>query len=228
MDSSNGKGRHSPPKTIRLAIAQRGHRLHNIWWVWSYKLRESCLLPSDAALFHFALLEADPRVVSYVLEAPSLATEMGGALVGTRFDAEVRLTDGTTTWDEVKWDIDSCNSERPLQLPAQAQLAAQHGVLYRLFTVEDLRPHTNRVWNCLRMLQVLQAAQPFSVASARTCVLARLSSSPAMIGELRGVDQQDEALNLAAVFGLMLEAAVTFDLDSGPITDGSEIRLVRS
>lgn len=214
-----------PQQTIRRAIAQRGHRLHNIWYVWSYKLRRPCVLPSDSALFHWALLECDSTVASYELEAPSLATEIRGEIVGTRFDAEVTFVDQTIAWDEVKWDIATGDPERDLQLQAQSQLAAQHGIRYRLFTMEILQPQISRIWNCLRMLQILQAAQEFSLASARTGVLSRLLAGPAEIGELRCIDQQDEGLNLAAVFGLMLESAITGDIDSAPMTDRTMVRL---
>lgn len=227
MQISDKKTRHSLPTTIRLAIAQRGRRLHNVWCVWSYKLKQPFVLQSDVALFHFAVLEADPTVESYEFEAPSLVTETRGEIVGTRFDATVMFSNGAITWDEVKWEIDSGDAEQSLQLEAQAQLAAQHGARYRRFTVELLQPFTNRVWNCLRMLQVLQAAQSFSVASARTCILARLTSGPATIGELRCLDFPDEALKLAAIFGLRLEASATIDLDSGPITDASIVCLAR-
>ncbi|MFT3850286.1 MAG: hypothetical protein QM739_16920 [Propionivibrio sp.] len=227
MQISDKKARHSPPTTIRLAIAQRGRRLHNLWCVWSYKLKQPFVLQSDVALFHFAVLEADPTVEFYELEAPSLVTEIKGESIGTRFDARVRFVDGAVAWDEVKYELGSDNSEASLQLQAQSQLASQHGARYRRFTVEMLQPFTNRVWNCLRMLQVLQAAQSFSVASARTCILARLTAGPATIGELRYLDFPDEALNLAAIFGLRLEASATIDLDSGPITDASIVCLAR-
>lgn len=216
---------HTPPKTIRLAIAQRGHIPHNIWVFWSYKLRKVFLLPSDRAVCYFALLEGDSTVVSYELETPSLVTAVGNAIVGTRFDATVRYRDGSISWDEVKGDIDSRESEPPLQLQAQKQLSAQHEIRYRLFTDDDFLPQMNRVWNCLRMLQVLQAAQSFSVARPRTSVLSRLSSGAATIGELKSLDQNDQALNLASVFGLMFESAITGDLDLRPISDGSIVRL---
>jgi hypothetical protein len=219
MPTTHGTTGRESPRTIRLAIAERGHRHHNIWYVWSYKLRRSCVLPSDAALFHWALLEADATVTSYQLEAPSLVTSIRGEDVGTRFDAEVKFVDGTVTWDEVKWDIAGHDAARNLQLQAQSQLAAQYGIRYRLFTMDDLRPHTNRVWNCLRMLQTLHAAEAFSVASARTCIVSRLLSGPAVIGELRSLDKGDEGLNLAAIFGLLLESAITGDIDSAPMTD---------
>lgn len=216
---------HSGPKTIRLAIAQRGHMSHNIWVVWSYKLRKTLLLPSDAALCYVALLEGDSTIVSYELEAPSLVTTVNNAVVGTRFDATVRYVDGSVSWDEVKRDIDSTAPELSLQLQAQSQLSVLHGIPYRLFTSNDFLPKMNRVWNCLRMLQVLQAAQPFSVARSRTSVLSRLASGPATIGELKSLDQNDEALNLASVFGLMFESAIIGDLDSKPISDGSIVHL---
>lgn len=217
---------HTPPKTIRLAIAQRGHMPHNIWVGWSYKLRKTLLLPSDPSLSYVALLEGDSTVVSYELETPSLVTAVSNTVVGTRFDATVRYADGSISWDEVKGDIDAKASELSLQLQAQSQLSAQHGIRYRLFTYDDFLPQMNRVWNCLRMLQVLQAAQSFSVARSRTSVLSRLSSGAATIGELKSLDQNDEALNLASVFGLMFESAITGDLDSRPISDKSIVRLV--
>jgi len=217
---------HSAPKTIRLAIAQRGHMSHNIWVAWSYKLRKTLLLPSDAALCYVALLEGDSTVVSYELEAPSLVTTVNNAVVGTRFDATVRYVDGSVSWDEVKRDIDSTAPGSPsLQLQAQSQLSVLHGVRYRLFTSNDFLPKMNRVWNCLRMLQVLQAAQTFSVARSRTSVLSRLSSGAAAIGELKSLDQNDEALNLASIFGLMFESVIIGDIDSKPISNESIVHL---
>lgn len=209
---------HQAPTTIRLAVAERGHKLHNLWSVWSYKLQKSCLLPSDPALFHFALLESDLRVRSYELEAPSLAIRLNHEVVGTRFDAEVHFKDGTVAWDEVKGDVEAIDDAQQKQLEAQAKLAAAHQVLYRLFTINELKPHTTRVWNCLRMLQVLQAAKEFSVAGARTLVLSRLCGGVASIGELIETGGDDRGITLAAIFGLMLDGSVLGDLESTPLT----------
>lgn len=225
MNTAIGRGYNKQPTTIRLAISARGHRMHNIWSVWSYRLRRSFLLQSDVALFHWALLESDPTIASYELEAPSLATKVSGETVGTRFDAAVTFRDGSIAWDEVKATLESNDPRHKIQLQAQTQLAAEHGAQYRLFAEANLRPHTTRIWNCLRMLQVLQAAQAFSVARARTSVLSLLASEPATIGTLRRIDQGDEGLNLAAIFGLFLETAIVGDIDSAPLTDRTEVRL---
>lgn len=214
------------PSTIRLAIAERGHRVHNLWYVWSYKHRRSFVLPSDPALYHWALLEADSTVASYELEAPSLTTEIDGVSVTTRFDATVHFKDGHIAWDEVKSQSSKTDIRQELQLKAQAQLAAFNSVQYRLFTLAELQPQLNRVWNCLRMLQVLRAANQFSVADARTRVIPCLVGGVKTIGELRTLAPGDQGLNLAAIFGLVLEAAATIDLDSAPLTDHSTVKLI--
>jgi hypothetical protein len=221
---SNSKVRKAPT-TIRLAIAERGHRLHNLWVVWSYKLQETCLLPSDAALFHFALLESDPTVATFKLESPSLSTFPGNDPVGTRFDAEVFFKDGRISWDEVKADLRTLDEAQKRQIEAQRFLAVTHGVLYRLFSLKELAPHTNRVWNSLRMLQVLHAANGFSVAAQKTLVLSRLCGGSASIKELIELGDGDRGLVLAAAFGLMLDAVIYGDVESAPLT--LETRLFR-
>jgi hypothetical protein len=142
MLTTLGRTGRESPKTIRLAIAERGHRHHNIWYVWSYKLRMPCVLPSDAALFHWALLEADTTVASYQLEAPSLVTGIRGEVVGTRFDAEVRFVDGTVTWDEVKWDIAGQDAARNAPAEGPQERGSNDAIQGRL----GLRP---MFW-CLR------------------------------------------------------------------------------
>ncbi len=220
-----GKSKTSPT-TVRLAVAQRGHKIFNIWYAWSYKLRTELILPSDPALFHVALLEADPNVKTYVLEAPSMVAHMHDEVVRTRFDATVTFRNGSKSWDEVKWDLPTPDSDRPNQIRAQSQLAAENGVEHRIFTAEILARQATRIWNALRMLQVLHAAEDFSVAMGRTSILNRLLAGPSSIGELRQVEKQDEGLNLAALFGLVVEGAISCDIDSAPLSDRTIVSLM--
>lgn len=217
---------HRAPTTIRSAMAARGRRLHNLWYVHSYLSDSVCILPSDAALFHFALLEGDPKVLKYELEAPSLETTINGEAVGTRFDAQVFLKDGTEEWHEVKADKTLNEVDNSSQLKAQRLLAEQHGVQYRLFTLKELNSQIVRIWNVLRMLQVIHAAHKLELASARTVAVSHLLLGPLPLGEFRSIHQADEGINLAAVFSLLLDGAVTADIDSAPINDWSLITRV--
>lgn len=211
--------------SIRVAAAERGHRLHSLALVYSYKNQVTLIVPSIPALFHVVMLETDRNVASYVLEQPTYAAMIDGERVWTRFDATVRQKVGGTTWDEVKGDVAKEALLQTPQIQAQISIAAEHGEQYRLFTLADFRDHQNRIWNGIRMLSTVQRARTLTLATARTAIVARLLHRPATQGELRQFADGDEGLNLAALYGLYLDGRVDADLAAGPVTDLTEFRL---
>lgn len=212
-------------KTLRLAIAQRGQRLHNLWWLWSPKCKKFLTLPSDAALAHAALQEGDPDVIRYELEAPSYITQVAGITTGTRYDSTVYLTDGSKCWDEVKAEENAAAINDTEQIKAQRLIAQEHGTTYRLFTQKELKPKLNRIWNILRGLQCIAAAQRFQMSASNTVILAHLNAGPSTIGKVRLLGDGDEGINLAALFSLLFRGDVVTDLDSQAIDDESVVVL---
>jgi hypothetical protein len=219
----------NPPKkfakkresNLRSAIADRGHLIYNVWVGYSHKLKQTLVLNSDVAVCHVVMLETDPHVIRYVLEAPSHVTVLDEKTVRTRFDASVYFDDGTFTWDEVKSDLTAEQAKRSEQLRAQRQIAAEHGVNHRVFTRDDFTRHLPRIFNGLRMLKTLGAARDLSLAVPRTAILAATASGPANHGTFRGLAEGDQGLNLAAAYALLLEGVLTTDLGTGPISDGT-------
>lgn len=215
----------NPTSSVRAAAAQRGKKLHNLWWIWSRKNNEYLILPSDAALCHVALLEGDSQVERFELEAPSYSTQVAGVTIGTRFDATVFFRDGTSAWDEVKAVENAKEVEDSDQIKAQRLLSAQHHKTYRLFTKEDFLPKLDRVWNLLRILQCVAAAKDFPLAAHKTFILAKLGGGPATLRDLELVGDKDVGLLLAATFDLFLDGHVSIDIDSHAIDNFSLVTL---
>ncbi len=169
-------------------------------------------------------MELDTGVQSYELEAPEYRTQIDGEWVTTRFDAKVKRWNNTERWDEVKYEI-SDDPDETMQRRAQIQLAREYGAEYRLFQAKDFEGQLTRVWNGLRMLQTIAMTKNYSLAAARTFLVARLLSGPCTLSEVRTLGDEDDALNLAAAFALTLEGRAYMDLDSEALSDMHSIAL---
>ncbi len=207
------------PNTLREFVRQRGQHAHNLWVCYSAKQNRELHLTSDYAMCHVVLLECDPEIVSYTLEAPEHCTQIAGKWVGTRFDATVIYKDGHQEWHEVKALRDFFDTRENDQIAAQMQIAEEYGTQYKLFTDEEIRPQLHRIWNGLLMLSCLSAAREHSLMPYRTVIIATLMAKPQPIGALRHLVDGDQGLLLAALFELVLQGHVLLDMDSKLLTD---------
>ncbi len=201
------------PSPVRAAVAHRGHRIYNLWMFPSHRLDRTLILSSDVHAMHFALLEIDQRVTRYTPEAPSASTLVSGELVSTRFDATVEYDDGEEVWQEIKAEFALDAVDDTPQIKAQKQIAADTNRRHQLITRADVEPKANRVWNAFRILQTLKMAKRFSIAPARTAVVAALLRGELQVQQARTLDTGDPALNLAALFSLYMDKTVTANLD---------------
>ncbi|WP_146036019.1 hypothetical protein [Pseudomonas sp. LFM046] len=123
----------TPANALLARIRSRRSTRSYLWLVYSHKIRSDLILESNHELAHWLLnIEFDPQVVDFWIPT---ANELYGDLRGgrrTRPDVVARNADGVSEWHEVKaGHVDEVNASE--QIKIQHELAANNGMLYRLF-----------------------------------------------------------------------------------------------
>lgn len=122
-----GIGR-SPRSKLRRSIPDiyraRGHRVNNLWLVYSPKTDRDWLLPSDRQLVHWLVfLESDRDVLSFDLAPDPVISHDEIESRATELDAIAIYRDRHVEWHEVKAGATLRDSDRS---QFQAQVAAAH------------------------------------------------------------------------------------------------------
>ena len=140
------KAGRSPRATLRRSIPDayrtRGHRVNNLWLVYSVKTDRDWLLPSDRQFVHWlTFLETNPEVVTFDLAPEPVLSHDDKECRATELDAIAVFRDQHVEWHEVKAGTVRQDADRS-QFLAQEAAAHDAGAIYRIFNDQDLRPNS--------------------------------------------------------------------------------------
>ena len=215
-------------KRLRDLVKHRGHRIFNIWYVYSPKLGRDWVLDSDLAYDHFTSLEANLEVVFYDLDPPPVIVKVGDDDHKTTFDAKVVFKNGKTEYREVKYAdevADATAVRTQHQLEAQAKWLESQNASYCVITEEVLLPERQRIMNWRRIISAMARARYLNIdvigSTVATVMSSRLNSTISEL--LQSVPQPERPRWLAAIFRLIQQVVLTSDLDVRPLSGQTAI-----
>ena len=135
----------SPRSTLRRSIPDayraRGHRVNNLWLVYSPKTDRDWLLTTDRQLVHWLVfLESNREVLSFDLAPEPVMSHDAKEPRATELDAIAIFRDRHLEWHEVIAGTTLRETDPP-QFQAQVTAARNAGASYRIFNDEDLSPN---------------------------------------------------------------------------------------
>jgi len=210
---------------LRSAIKARGRRIHNLWYLYSPRLKRDVVLRSDAEFAHFCFVEADPTVLRYELEPPPVTVVVGDEAMRTQFDAFVEFRGAPPELREIKTSEDSLSGNEERQRVAQQIAAAKAGFRYVRITKADLAAHAQliRNWRCAIAFQAAcreDLLTPFedklltSAGTLRNCSLEEL---------LQDTEPGLRSKYLAALFSLIQNAKLHSDIAAMPLSGATRL-----
>jgi len=166
------------------AYRGRGHKDNNLWLVHSIKTDRDYILPSDRQLIHWIhYLETDRNVKMFDLMPQAIMSVDSEEVGGTELDATVMYLNGDIEWHEVK-SAESETSPGKSQLQALTSATNAAGVIHRVFTDQDLKPH---VVTSIRWLKAIAYA---SVIQTQECVAETIALQGVLQSQRVGVVRQ--------------------------------------
>lgn len=201
----------SPRSTLRRSIPDayraRGHRVNNLWLVYSAKTDRDWLIPSDRQLVHWiAFLEANPEVLTFDLAPePDVSHDDKGPR-GTELDAIAIFRDRHVEWHEVKAGTTRQETDHP-QFLAQATAAHEAAVTYRIFNDDDLRPKARLAVRWLKAIGFAAAIRGQELGACRSALVAYLHSSAS--GYVKSIVSELDAFDLAVVLGMLVRLSLS-------------------
>jgi hypothetical protein len=201
----------SPKSTLRRSIPEvyraRGHRVNNLWLVYSPKTDRDWILPSDRQLVHWlAFLEANPYVVSFDLAPEKILSHDNKEPRSTELDAVVTYDDKHIEWHEVKAGKKLSDKDNP-QFIAQSSAAQQAGVRYRIFNDVDLQPQSKLAVRWLKAVSFAAAIRGQEHHPSRIALVNYLNQQKA--GYVRDIIQVLDGYDAPVILGLLVRLAVT-------------------
>ncbi len=205
-----GVGR-SPRSTLRRSIPDayrvRGHRVNNLWLVYSPKTDRDWLLPSDRQLIHWLVfLESDREVLSFDLSPDPLISHDANEFRATELDAIAIYRGGHVEWHEVKAGTTLHDSNRS---QFQAQVAAAHkaGATYRIFNDENLGQNARLAVRWLKAIGFAAAIRGQEHGPCRSALVAYLNNRK--YGYVRSIITELHAFDAAVVLGLLVRLSLS-------------------
>ncbi len=205
-----GIGR-SPRSTLRRSIPDayraRGHRINNLWLVYSPKTDRDWLLPSDRQLVHWLVfLESDREVLSFDLAPEPVASHDANEPRATELDAIVIFRDRHVEWHEVKAGTKLQETDRS-QFQAQVAAAQKAGAIYRIINDEDLGPKARLATRWLKAIGFAAAIRGQEHGSCRSALVACLNNKKN--GFVRSIVSELQTFDTAVVLGLLVRLSLS-------------------
>lgn len=205
-----GIGR-SPRSKLRRSIPDiyraRGHRVNNLWLVYSPKTDRDWLLPSDRQLVHWLVfLESDRDVLSFDLAPDPVISHDEIESRATELDAIAIYRDRHVEWHEVKAGTTLRDSDRS---QFQAQVAAAHkaGATYRIFNDENLSQNARLAVRWLKAIGFAAAIRGQEHGPCRSALVAYLNKNK--YGYVRSIIAELQAFDAAVVLGLLVRLSLS-------------------
>lgn len=221
----------SPRSTLRRSIPEayraRGHRVNNLWLVYSAKTDRDWLLPSDRQLVHWlAFLESNPEVLTFDLAPEPVLSHDDLETRATELDAMVVFRDRHVEWHEVKAGRILKDTDRS-QFLAQEAAANQAGAIYRIFNDEDLIPKARIATRWLKAMGFAEAIRGQEHGACRLSLVAYLNGKKG--GHVRSILSELESFDPAVVLGTLVRLSVSgtvqLDLEERSFGFGTRWRL---
>ena len=213
----------SPKAALRMSLRSvyraRGHRVANLWAVYSVKTDRDWLLPSDRQLIHWLYyLETNPEVYSFDLAPDPVVSHDENEARATELDASVVFRDGRIEWHEVKASTSPQENERS-QHQAQSFATEREGVGYRRFSDTDFAGLPAMV--SLRWLKPIAYAEvirgqecgPYRTALAAYCSDQR---SGTLVDLVRALENFDTPTLLGVLTRFAIGNIISLDLRQAP------------
>lgn len=200
----------SPKSALRRSIPEayraRGHRINNLWLVYSAKTDRDWLLPSDRQLVHWlAFLEANPAVLTFDLAPEPVLSHDGAEQRSTELDAIAVYRDKHVEWHEVKAGTIRQESDHS-QFLAQAAAASEAGAAYHIFNDEDLYPKARLAVRWLKALGFAAAIRGQEHVPCRSALVAYVHNREG--GHVGSIISQMRNYDSAIVLGLLIRLSV--------------------
>jgi hypothetical protein len=222
--SAPRKRRFGPGRSrLRQAEGARGHRLFNLWYQYSSRLRRDVVLKSDVEFAHFCWVEGDPNVRRYELEPAPAIVAVGTESQRTQFDALVELRRGPPQLREIKTSETGLTPRELAQREAQEQAAVAAGFEYVRITQADLAKHRQLIRNWRCALAYLAACRELVLEThcAELLEIAGRTRQCALEPMLQHTNPDLRPVYLAALFRCLQEARLSSDLDVNPLCAAS-------
>jgi len=205
-----GVGR-SPRSTLRRSIPDayraRGHRLNNLWLVYSPKTDRDWLLPSDRQLVHWLVfLESNREVLSFDLAPEPVMSHDAKELRATELDAIAIYRDRHLEWHEVKAGTTLQETDCS-QFQAQVTAAREAGATYRIINDEDLGPNARLAMRWLKAVGFAAAIRGQEHSLCRSALVAYLNNKKS--GYVRLIVSELQAFDSAVVLGMLVRLSLS-------------------
>lgn len=207
--------------TLRSALADRGHGVGSISYVYSPKNDKDFVLSSDLELCHFLHLEGASDVKSYDLNSTSVVAYLADhGYYESRPDAVSELFSGRRRITEVKYQCDLDGDLRTeLQVAAQQKAATRIGAEWVAYTDTIALGEEEYLHDWLQIVVTIS-----QVASGLTAVLegnvhaAIRKRGLLTLGELYQMDMDEWPLVFSAVFRQHQKGHLAVDLRVKPLS----------
>lgn len=201
----------SPRSTLRRSIPDvyraRGHRVNNLWLVYSPKMDRDWILPSDRQLVHWLVfLESDRDVLSYDLAPEPIMSHDGVEQRETELDAIVIYRDRHVEWHEVKAGTTHSESDRS-QFQAQAAAANNAGAIYKIINDVDLAPKARLAIRWLKAIGFAAAIRGQEHGPCRSALVIYLNNKKS--GHVSSILTELQAFDSAVVLGMLVRLSVS-------------------
>jgi len=205
------KAGRSPRSTLRRSIPDayraRGHRINNLWLVYSAKTDRDWLLPSDRQLVHWlAFLEGNPQVLTFDLAPEPVLSHDDSEQRATELDAIAVYRDRHVEWHEVKAGTIRQERDRS-QFLAQAAAASEARATYRIFNDEDLRPKALLAIRWLKAIGFAAAIRGQEYGPCRSALAAYVHDRKG--GHVRSILSDLKNHDPAVVLGMLVRLSVS-------------------
>jgi hypothetical protein len=220
------KKRFGPGRSLLRKVAQtRGHRLNNLWYHYSPRLKRDVILRSDVEFAHFCYVEADPTVLRYELEPDPVTVAVGNETLRTQFDAFVEFRAAPPELREIKTSELSLSNAEHRQKTAQEAAAVQAGFRYVRLTKADLEPHAQliRNWRCALSFQAACRSSFLTPMEDELLALMQEKRRCSLEELLLGTNPGLRSKYLAALFGSLQSAKVQSDIASKPLCAATQL-----
>lgn len=200
---------------VRSALAQRGHGVGSISYVYSPKNDRDFVLPSDIELFHFLHLEGSSEVKSYDLDPERVTSYVAGrGYVESKPDAFVQLFSGGQRIVEVKYQVDLDNDIRAgVQVAVQKQAAERIGAEWQVYTDKMALAEERFLHDWLEIVVTLTQVSPYLNRPLEKRLLKLFDARGQLaLGETMDLDIDDRALVFSTIFRLCQTGQLTEDL----------------
>lgn len=200
----------SPRSTLRRSIPDayraRGHRVSNLWLVYSPKTDRDWLLPSDRQLVHWLVfLESNREVLLFDLAPEQEKSHDANEPRSTELDAIAIYRDRHVEWHEVKSGTALDENDRS-QFQAQVAAAQKAGATYRIINDEDLAPNARLAIRWLKAIGFAAAIRGQEHGPCRSALVAYLNNNNN--GYIGSIVSELQAFDTAVVLGLLVRLSL--------------------